>query len=343
MPVRNEADHLAAAVAAVRAQRYPGALRLFVAVAPSDDASADVAAALAAAADDVTIVANPDGLTPCGLNRAIEAGHAPVVVRVDGHSELSDGYVERAVTTMRATGAVNVGGRQVPVATTPFEDAVATATTSWLGTGGATYRVGGEPGAVDTVYLGVFDRAAIEAVGLFDERLVRNQDYELNIRLRRAGGTVWFDPELSVGYRPRGTWRALARQYYEYGVWKATVMRMYPGQTRLRQIVPGLGVATVAAATLLSLRRPALAAVPAAYLGVVAATVSRPPRRSGLLAAVATVTIHIAWSAGLLRSLVQPRPLAARPLMARSVSDHRWSTEPRQSPDAGPADRAALR
>ena len=85
-----------------------------------------------------------------------------------------------------------------------------------------------QEGPVDTVFLGVFDRAAIEAVGLFDERLIRNQDYELNIRLRKAGGTVWFDPELSVGYRPRGSWTALAKQYFEYGQWKAVVMRMHP-------------------------------------------------------------------------------------------------------------------
>ena len=66
---------------------------------------------------------------------------------------------------MERTGAVNVGGRQVPVPATPFEEAVAAATTSWLGTGGASYRVGGNEGPVDTVYLGVFDRAAIEASG----------------------------------------------------------------------------------------------------------------------------------------------------------------------------------
>jgi succinoglycan biosynthesis protein ExoA len=93
------------------------------------------------------------------LNVAIRAGSAPIVVRVDGHSELSDGYIRRAVATMQRTGAANVGGLQVPMATTPFEEAVAAATTSWLGTGGASYRVGGAEGPVDTVYLGVFDRA----------------------------------------------------------------------------------------------------------------------------------------------------------------------------------------
>ena len=118
---------------------------------------------------------------------------------------------------------------QVPVPTTPFETAVGAATTSWLGTGGASYRVGGEPRARSTPSSsGSSIAKRSSTVGLFDERLIRNQDYELNIRLRNDGRTVWFDPELQVGYRPRGSWRTLAKQYYEYGYWKMVVMRMHP-------------------------------------------------------------------------------------------------------------------
>jgi len=313
MPIRNEADHLAAAVAAVRSQDYPGNVRVFLGVGPSDDGTERVAAELAAewaaAGDDLVVVDNPGGRTPSALNAAIGAGSAPVVVRVDGHSELSDGYIRRAVETMQRTGAVNVGGLQVPMATTSFERAVAAATTSWLGTGGASYRVGGDEGPTDTVFLGVFDRAAIEAVGLFDERLIRNQDYELNIRLRRAGGTVWFDPRLSVGYRPRGSWTALATQYYEYGYWKAAVLRLHPGSLRLRQLLPPVGIAVTAAASVVSLRRRRFAWVPLVGVGVVAAEALRA-RPGGAGAVVVTgavmATVPVAWSAGLLRGAVSP-------------------------------------
>jgi succinoglycan biosynthesis protein ExoA len=296
MPVRDEATHLAAAVAAVRSQDYPGRIRIFLGVGPSDDGTEGVAAGLAADHDNLTVVANPSGTTPTALNVAIRAGAAPVVVRVDGHSELSAGYIRRAVETMRRTGAVNVGGLQVPVATTPFEEAVAAATTSWLGTGGASYRVGGEEGPVDTVFLGVFDRSAIEEVGLFDERLIRNQDYELNIRLRTAGGTVWFDPELSVGYRPRGSWRTLARQYYEYGYWKAVVIRMHPESARLRQLAPPVAVFGVLTGVAMSRRHPPLALIPASYAAIVVATAIRTSH--GLVGLVAPV-LHGCWTLGL--------------------------------------------
>ncbi len=312
MPIRNEAAHLSTAVAAVTAQDYPGRVRIYLGVGPSDDGTEqvadDLAVQLAADGVELSVVPNPSGRTPAALNVAIRAGHAPIVVRVDGHSELSDGYIQRAVTTMQQQGAVNVGGLQVPVASTPFEQAVAEATTSWLGTGGASYRVGGEAGPVDTVFLGVFDRAAIEAVGLFDEQLIRNQDYELNIRLRQAGGTVWFDPELSVGYRPRGTWKALARQYFEYGQWKSVVMRRYPESARLRQVVPVVAIGAVVASTVLSVKRPLLALAPLAYVAALATTPGTSSPVGRLRRMLALATIHIAWSSGVVRGAATPVP-----------------------------------
>lgn len=302
MPIRNEADHLATAVATIRAQDYPGRVRIYLGVGPSDDGTERVAADLAAHDDALVVVDNPSGLTPCALNLAVRAGTAPIVVRVDGHSELSHGYIRRAVDTMVRTGAVNVGGLQVPVATTPFEGAVAAATTSWLGTGGASYRVGGTEGPVDTVFLGVFDRAAIEAIGLFDERLIRNQDYELNIRLRRAGGTVWFDPELSVGYRPRGSWSSLTRQYFEYGYWKSAVLRLHPGSARLRQVVAPAGVVAGVVAALLSGWRRWFALIPIVGSVIVGIEAVRAARQSGADAArsgVVLATIPVAWTVGL--------------------------------------------
>ena len=299
MPIRNEAAHLRQAIASIRSQAYQGPLRIILGIGPSDDGTVAVAEQLADDLDELTVVANPSGQTPSGLNAAIQAGDAPVIVRVDGHSELSAGYIRRAVELLRTSGAVNVGGVQRPQPTTPFETSVADATTSLLGTGGASYRVGTEQREVDTVYLGVFDRRAIEAVGLFDETLTRNQDYELNIRLRKAGGTILFDPTLSVGYVPRSTWGALARQYYEYGWWKSVVMRKHPDSARVRQVVPPVAMTTVITSSLVATRWRPAALVPLGYLGALAAASrgsSRPLTTMG-----ATATIHACWAAGFLR------------------------------------------
>ena len=238
MPARNDAQHIAAAIESVLAQSLTTSLDLIVAIGPSTDATAEVVADLVATnPGKITVVPNPTGRTAAGLNAAIAAASGDIVVRVDAHCVLPRGYVERAVKTMKRTGAANVGGRQHAVGTTGFQRAVAAAMTSKFGVGDAKFHFGGTEGPTDTVYLGVFDAAVLRSTGGFDETLVRNQDYELNVRLREGGHTVWFDPALAVAYAPRDSLSRLARQYFEYGRWKREVIRRHPSSTKLRQLV----------------------------------------------------------------------------------------------------------
>ena len=105
-----------------------------------------------------------------------------------------------------------------------------------FGAGSSNFQEGfyGSAGPVDTVYLGSKPaRAALLAVGGFDERFTRAQDWELNYRLRAAGGIVYFDPRLHVTYRPRPTLAALAKQYFEYGRWRRVVTRHHQGTVNL--------------------------------------------------------------------------------------------------------------
>ena len=302
VPVRNESRHLRAAVAAILAQDYPLPFDVCLAVGPSNDGTEALAAEIAAADERVRVVDNPRGITPAALNAAISATTGEVVVRVDGHADLSPGYITTAVRSLQRTGAVNVGGVQRAEGTTPFERAVALAMSSPVGVGGARFHLGGEPGPVDTVYLGVFRREALEAVGMFDETLIRNQDYELNIRLREAGGTVWFDPDLWVTYRPRPTVRRLARQYFEYGTWKRRVVRMHPGSLRLRQAVPPVAtIGVVGGLVVGAFWWPALA-IPAAYATSIIAAAAVTGDSWGARARLAVVfpTMHLSWGAGFL-------------------------------------------
>src|SRR5690554_1061261 len=134
------------------------------------------------------VVDNPTGVTATGLNLAISVTTGEIIVRCDAQSELPPGYVSRAVRTMERTGADNVGGMQVPVGGSPRQRAIAAAMASPLGAGNARYRLGGEEGPTDTVYLGVFRKQTLLELGGFDESFLRTQDYELNHRIRKAGG-----------------------------------------------------------------------------------------------------------------------------------------------------------
>ncbi|KHL12087.1 glycosyl transferase family 2 [Mumia flava] len=312
MTVRDEERDLADCVARILAQDYDGDLELVVAVGPSHDRTREIADALAADEPRLTVVDNPTGLTPHGLNAAVSAAKHDYLVRADGHALYPSDYVARVVAELERTGAANVGGRMEPVGHGPFGRAVARAMSSRFGIGGAAFHVGGDPGPQPTVYLGAFRRSAFKAVGGYDEYFVRAQDWELNLRLRQAGETVWFLPDLAVVYHPRETWRDFARQQYKTGQWRRKVIRRYPQTASVRYLAPpAAAVATgaglvVGAVGLVTGGWPLLGFVaPAAYgLGVLA--VSAVEGRDLDAAArvrlpLAIGTLHLTWGAGFLR------------------------------------------
>jgi cellulose synthase/poly-beta-1,6-N-acetylglucosamine synthase-like glycosyltransferase len=306
MAVRNEARGLGETAGAVLAQDYPGVLDLTIAAAPSDDGTAHVLETIAKD-ERVTVLDNPAGITPAGLNAAISASLGEIVVRVDGHAVIPAGYVRRAVELLAETGADNVGGIMAAEGETPFEQAVAAAMSSRFGTGDARFHYGGPPGPVDTVYLGSFRREALERVGGYDDTMVRTQDSELNLRLRESGGIVYFSPDLRVSYRPRGTWRALAAQYFQYGQWRRVVARRHPGSLRWRQMVAPATVSGCLAGVVVAAtgRRWGLVPVGAYAIGVTAASIMvgrRLPAAVALRLPVVFATMHGAWGLGFLTS-----------------------------------------
>ncbi|MDO5068034.1 MAG: glycosyltransferase family 2 protein [Propionibacteriaceae bacterium] len=318
MPVRNEERHLSAAIAEVLAQDYPGDLELVVAVGPSRDRTEEIAHALAAEDQRITVVANPTGFTPAGLNVALRAARNDIIVRVDGHAELSDGYIETAVRVLAETGAANVGGRMEARGETPFEQAVAAAYNSPLGLGGGGFHLAETPaGPAETVFLGVFRREALEQVGGFDEDLHRAQDWELNHRLRSAGLLVYYSPELRVIYRPRSAWKALATQFFRTGQWRREVIRRHPETASLRYLAPPVVTATslgglIAGVVGILLRAPLLIAgliAPGTYLAFLGYATTTMPRL-GLVARLrlplVLATMHFAWGLGFLRGLRTP-------------------------------------
>jgi glycosyltransferase involved in cell wall biosynthesis len=306
LPVLNEEQHLRAAVRSVLDQDYDGPVEVVLALGPSRDRSAQVAAELA---EDprVSVVASPSGRTPAGLNVAVAASRYPIVARVDGHSVLPRDYLRKAVDLIERTGADNVGGLMSAEGANDLERAIATAMTSRLGVGNAPFHVGGGEGPADTVYLGVFRRSALERVGGYDEAFSRAQDWEMNYRIRASGGLVWFSPELSVSYRPRGSLGALARQYYHYGRWRREVMRVHPDSVNLRYLAPPLAlVGVVVGAVVGAVLSPIAWVLPGGYLVLVVAgslPVGRGlPLRSRLVLPAVLVTMHMSWGAGFLSS-----------------------------------------
>nr|WP_202447191.1 glycosyltransferase family 2 protein [Streptomyces sp. SID5468] len=319
MPVLNEERHLRESVRHILEQDYPGELEVVIALGPSDDRTDEIAAQLVAEDPRVRTVPNPTGRTPAALNAAIKASRHPVVVRVDGHGMLSPDYIATAVRLLEETGAANVGGIMHAEGENAWERAVAAAMTSRIGVGNAAFHTGGQAGPAETVYLGVFRREVLEEQGGYNEEFIRAQDWELNYRIREAGGLIWFSPELRVSYRPRPNVRELAKQYRNYGRWRHVVARYHSGSINLRYLAPPAAVVAIAAGVVAgALVHPVGWIVPGGYLVAIAA--GSVPAGKGLDAAarvripLALATMHMSWGWGFLTS---PKSLARKVIASR--------------------------
>jgi glycosyltransferase involved in cell wall biosynthesis len=328
MPVLNEEKHLADAVSQVLEQEYPGGFELVLAVGPSKDRTEEIARKLAADNPRVIVVPNPSGQISSAMNAAVKAARHDVITRIDGHALLPEGYLRTAVRTLLETGAADVGGVMAAEGETPFQQPVAWCMTSSVGVGAAANHTGGDSGPADTVYLGVYTRAAIEQAGGYDESMLIAEDWELNYRIRANGGLIWFTPDLRVTYRPRASIPALAKQHFRYGRWRRVVARRYPETVNLRYlaapaaaalnslgILAGVaGVAGAVAQQPSSVRYLMLGfVVPVVYLGGVSAVAALLARDqpAGVRARVPAVlaTMHMCWGMGFLTS---PKRLGRR-------------------------------
>jgi len=310
LPVLNEELHLANAVQSILSQDYAGTLEIILALGPSKDKTNEIAERLAFADKRILLVNNPSGRTAAGLNLALNKSSNSVIVRVDAHAEIQRNYISLAIEVMKSSGAVNVGGIMGAQGVSSFEKAVARAMRSPFGVGASRFHTGGDSGYVDTVYLGVFLRTAVIAVGGFDERFIRAQDWELNFRLRQAGGKIFFDPRLHVTYRPRSTVRALAKQYFEYGRWRRVVSRRHKGTINYRYLAPPFSLVAALVSIILSVTLNNLFIIPAAIYGIfliLASLLIGKGIIERILLPIVLFTMQMSWGLGFLTS---PKTLA---------------------------------
>jgi succinoglycan biosynthesis protein ExoA len=316
MPVRNEARFIRRSLDAVMAQDYPrDLLEIVVVDGASEDDTASIVRSMSDRHPGLRLLDNPRRIQAAALNLGIRAARGEIVVRVDGHSFVAPDYVSRCVELLSAGRAENVGGRMRPEAEGWAARGIALATSSRFGLGNSKFHYSEGECFVDTVYLGAYRRETLERIGLYDESVDVNEDYELNYRLRRAGGRILLSPRIRSTYHPRTSFGGLARQYVRYGRWKARVLRKHPGSLVWRQAVAPLLVAalvsTALAAPVWRAAGLAFAAIAGVYLlacGLAALAAARSEWRLVGAVALAFVTLHLSWGTGMWWGLVAPPP-----------------------------------
>lgn len=309
IPARDEAAYIEACLRGIRAQTYPhSSMEVFVVDGASTDTTAAVARKVLADGDflNQVVIANEAATTPSNLNRGLHEAAGTYICRVDARSVIPPRYVERCVEILTERPDISVvGGSQVAVAPHPTQvgRGIARALNNRWAMGFSRYRRGAASGRSDTVYLGFFRTAQLRAAGGWDDRLLTNQDFDLNRRMSSLG-TVWFDASLAVDYIPRGSYRDLFRQYRRFGSWKVRYWRTSGDCPRPRQVVllsfPAgvVGLGLLAAARPRALPRLLLTAGAAA--GVVEVTGNRAPAKvcERIYALGGLACIVAAWLAG---------------------------------------------
>ncbi len=313
IPMRNEGDHIRPCLEAVMAQDYPAEqMEILVVDGQSTDHSRDVVAHYAKQYENLQILDNPQQITSAALNVGIRQARGQYIIRVDSHTVVAPDYARQCVALLESSDAANVGGRMQPVGQTYVGQAVALSTTSPFGIGNSKFHYDSREQYVDTVYMGAFRREIFDQIGLFDEKLIRNQDYELNIRIREAGHKILLSPKIVSHYTPRSSLPALWRQYFQYGRWKVRTLQKHPDSLRWRQVVPPFFVGALCGSLLLGLLwQPFLwlfALIMGCYLlaNLVASTIVAGNGNWQYLFILPIIfsTIHIAWGLGFWYGLV---------------------------------------
>lgn len=243
IPCRNEEKFIGKCLDSILTNDYPhDKLEILVIDGMSKDNCRDVVRQYTTKYPFIRLLDNRKGIIPTALNIGIQKSRGDIVIRMDAHAIYDTDYIRQCVHLLQTTEAKNVGGVQQAVGTNYISEVIAIATTTPFGIGNAYYRYGDKECWVETVYLGAWWKSTLEKLGGFNEEWVVNQDYELNYRLRKAGGKILLSPKIRCQYFVRDSLAKLVKQYFRYGFWKVKTLVAHPDSLVIRQLVPPLFV-----------------------------------------------------------------------------------------------------
>lgn len=312
IPCRNEEKTIQLVLDAIFTQTYPhDLLQVVIADGFSGDRTREEIESFKASHPDLTVlvVDNPQRIIPAGLNAAIRASKGDMIVRMDAHSIPNPDYIALCVDALERNLAQNVGGVWdiQPGTDSWIARSIAAAAGNPLAVGDAQYRYSDKAAYVDTVPYGSYKRDLFDQIGLFDETLLANEDYELNTRIIQSGGKIWLDPKIRCSYFARPNLRALSRQYYGYGYWKIQMLKRYPETLRWRQALPPAFILGLLVTLMVGIFWKPSLVIFAITLGLyllalLGVGIHMATKKSDILMVIgiplAIITMHFSWGAG---------------------------------------------
>lgn len=193
----------------------------------------------------IRVFDNPNKTVPYAMNIGIKKSIGKYIVRLDAHAEYSTDYIEKCVYYLDTTDADNVGGIAETRSKTAMGSTIAKMLSTKFGVGNSDFRTNGSSGYVDTVPFGAFRREVFEKYGYYDERLTRNQDNEMNYRIRKNGGKIYLSSDINFVYYCRDSIRGITDMALKNGAWNIVTMKLCPGSMGARHFIPLLFVLSI--------------------------------------------------------------------------------------------------
>ena len=240
-PCRNEVAFIENTIKSILSGDYPSdKIELLVIDGMSYDGTREKVIEIIKKDSRVHLIDNPSKIVPAAMNLGIKLAKGEYIVRIDCHCCFAPDYVRKCVEIAQHTEADNVGGyiKTLPGADTKMAKAIAAATSSKFGVGNSMFRLSGSQCEVDTVPFGTYRKEVFDRIGLYDERLVRNQDIELNSRIRKAGGKIIISPEIKLKYYNRATCKGIWQQSFDNGLWNPYTIWLVGGGLQVRHFIP---------------------------------------------------------------------------------------------------------
>lgn len=209
----------------------------------------------------INIITNPSKTVPYAMNLGIEAAHGDYIIRLDAHADYPKDYISKCVYFLKKTDADNVGGLIETKGSGTIGDAASKVLSSRFGVGNSKFRTNGFSGYVDTVPFGAFKKEVFQKYGLYDVRLTRNQDIELNYRIRKLGGKVFLTNDIRSTYYCRNTLYNFVKMNFNNGKWNVLTMYLCPGSMGIRHFIPLFFVISLLLLPVLSMISPVIKAI----------------------------------------------------------------------------------
>ncbi len=259
----------------------------------------------------VVVKDNPGKYLACGWNVALKDVAGDVVLRVDAHTEFPNDFICKNIKCIESGESI-CGGKVISILEkdTQMNRVMLESENSMLGGGFSFFRRGDVSKYTNTLAFAAYRKDCFDAVGLYDERLVRTEDNDMHYRMQKTGYKFFFNHNI-VSYRYcRSSFSKLLRQKFLNGYWVGLTMGIQPKAFSVFYFVPMLFVLGLIFFIAISFFTPLpLFLFLSAYAFVLLTTFIAAVSKSGfypalLLLPFILLSLHIAYGIGTLKGLI---------------------------------------